>query len=364
MTLATSGFDPAKGSLTSQRLFDPGLNDRVNQMITQYANSPSVPKHAKGNMVLMNWVLEMHLSTRIPPMALINGTFDPGGGMVGMTAQLCLTILQATGTMIGEPQYELVGDWNKVRGKHKVVEGEKDGKKYKFAAADYTPKDEQGLGMRVTIQWADMDKPITYPQSVLEDGTPDAYWMRDCYPRNSTIWATDPLQQMKYFSLRRVARTARPAALNGMSIASEDDVYHGFDNAKTVNTKPSTPDENLDDLSNFDDGVEDMGDGGGYVDADGVVHDDDETHNQTAEEEKTDDGKLIAWLSFQKPSWEISKTKLEKLLQCAIQNAEDIEHLLDIVNKNGHLIRDHLGKPARERLKTLQDEREIYLQSD
>lgn len=343
LSLATSGFDPRKGSLESQMLFDVGLNERVNALVDKLANSPTVPRHAKGNNILMFWVLNMHLSTGIPPMALVNGTFDPGGGIIGMTAQLCLTILQGTKSIIGEPEWEQIGDWSKVRGKHKLAG--------KMPEATYKPEHEAGLGLRLTIHWADKDKPMTYPQSFDEDGKQDAYWMRDCHPRNSPLWATNPLQQMKNYCLRLMTRTTRPAVLNGMSVASGDEMYQGFENAKVIQPEEMTPEEALDDIAGFDDDFNDDDAENYNVDEDGVVT---ET-NMADDEPPADDGKLIAWLSHERPNWNISKPKLEKLLKEAIEHADNLDHLIAIVNNNGALIRKHLSKAARDRLKALEE---------
>lgn len=349
MTLAASGFDPSKGSLTTQRLFDSGLNDRVCQLAKELASSPVAPKHAKNNMILMNWVIEMHLNTGVPPMALINGTFDPGGGILGMTAQLCLTLLQSTRSIKCEPKWELIGDWSKVRGKFIIKEGKsKENKDYRFPEKSYTAKDEEGLGVRLIIHWANQETPTTYPEAVDEDGKSDAYWMLACHPRNSPLWVTDPLQQMKYYVLRLVTRTARPAALNGMPVGDDDWVHHrGPDNARPINAEPMTAEDALDEMADDFDEAEAGNYDGEIIDEYGEVHND----------PPPADDKVLVWLNFENPSFPVDKDKLENTIGVALSKAEDMTKLLALMNNNSMVLKNHLDDNARARLNAAQTKR-------
>lgn len=358
-------YDPSRGSLTNQMLMDPALNERVWQQVNAFANSNSAPPHVRGNAGLCLWAVEVSLNTGLPAMTLFNGCFAPGGGKIGMTAELCLAILQAGGAIKGEPIWHEVGDWSKVRQKFKIIKKTKDGKETKFAVPDYEPKDEQGLGVRVTIHWADRKEPVTYPESKLPDGSNDAYWMSDRFPRHSTLWATNPLQQTKNAVLRLICRTVRPAALAGMIIADEDDVHIGPDNAKVID---QTPDEALDDMAgdDFDMDDDDAVLDGAYQPEDTVDDGppagffDDEGSDASPPPPQTQPEQVKLWLSFKEPAKAVAKRAAGKVLFEAYQGAENMDHLIALANNNANVILS-LPKASQDKLKAAQEDKATSL---
>lgn len=113
----------------------------------------------------------------------------------------------------GDLEYEHEGDWSKVMGKFSIVESQRtdgNGDKKKYAKAYYKETDEEGLSVivRGTLRRTGQVKELQLS-------------MRQCYPRNSTLWATDPQQQICYVAARRWADRHAPQILMGIGTDAE-----------------------------------------------------------------------------------------------------------------------------------------------
>lgn len=237
--LKDSGFDPSQ-PLAIQMLMKPDLRETVQWLCQAYSSSATAPVHVRNNPGVVLSALDMSLSTGLNPHYLMNCMFDPGNGKLGLMAEAILAALLSKKLIKDDPIWEEHGDWDgQAQGKFKMVQSQnakENGKsKGKYAQAQYTDKDEEGLGMSVTIHWADRPQPNTY----------GPYWLKDQHPRFSTLWATDPRQQIKNKILRMITRQKRPDLLNGMPNDEEAHPnYYGPDNAKDVS--PKTPSQSLD----------------------------------------------------------------------------------------------------------------------
>ncbi len=97
--------------------------------------------------------------------------------------------------------YEWFGPWENVIGRFTEKTSSKGNK---YIAPDWTLQDESGCGVRV---WATM-KNEQEPR-VLE------LLLSQAQVRNSTLWASDPRQQLAYLAVKRWARLHCPDVILG-----------------------------------------------------------------------------------------------------------------------------------------------------
>ena len=131
---------------------------------------------------------------------LINGT-------LGYEAQLVNAVITAMAPTVGRLQFEWFGPWEKIVGKFKTLTG-KSGKPYQAPA--WSQADEAGCGVRV---WATL-RGETEPR-VLE------LLLQQATVRNSTLWASDPKQQLAYLATKRWARLYTPDVILGVYTPDE-----------------------------------------------------------------------------------------------------------------------------------------------
>lgn len=128
-------------------------------------------------------------------------------GVIGYEAQLVHSVIIASGVIEGRFHYEFFGDWSKVIGNFVERTG-KSGKKYQ--APNWTAADEKGCGIRVTAKLVDDPEPRTL-ELLLSQAT----------VRNSTLWASDPQQQLSYLGVKRWQRLFSPEVLMGVYTTDE-----------------------------------------------------------------------------------------------------------------------------------------------
>ncbi|MFA5386835.1 MAG: RecT family recombinase [Candidatus Paceibacterota bacterium] len=167
----------------------------------------TVPRHFHGNEADCAAVTMQALTWGMNPFAVAQKTHVTQGGALGYEAQLVNAVIQNSGELEGDPEYEHFGDWSKVLGK---VEERKSDKGGKYYVATYTKADEQGLGVIVRATLRGEKKPRE-----LE------LLMSQAYPRFSTQWATDPKQQICYLALRKFVRLNKPGVLLGVYTEDE-----------------------------------------------------------------------------------------------------------------------------------------------
>jgi hypothetical protein len=162
----------------------------------------TIPKHLQGNEADCCAVALQAFGWGMNPFAVAQKTHVTKGGALGYEAQLVNAVVQASGTLDGDPDYEYLGDWSKVLGKVKEMKSDNGGKYY---VATYTPADEEGLGVVV--------KARLRGESKLRELT---VMMSQAWPRFSTQWATDPKQQISYLAMRKFVRLHKPGVLLGI----------------------------------------------------------------------------------------------------------------------------------------------------
>ena len=162
----------------------------------------TVPQHLRGNPGDCMAVTLAALSRRMDPFAFAQKTHITKSGALGYESQLIKAMITTSGKVDGQPEYEFLGDWNRILGKVAEKTSEKGGKYY---VATYTKDDEQGLGVIIRCRLRGEQRPREM-----------TVMLTQCYPRFSTQWATDPQQQICYVADRKFARRYCPEAILGI----------------------------------------------------------------------------------------------------------------------------------------------------
>ena len=186
-----------------------------------------VPDHFRGNQADCLAVVMQSMQWGMNPFTVAQKTFLTGGKL-GYEAQLVNAVAMSSGAFKEEPEFEFVGNWDKILGRVVEKQGKSGGKYY---VAGWEAKDEAGLGVICTAKMGRNAK----PRSV-------RLMLSQCGPRFSTQWATDPQQQITYAVIKKMVRRYAPAAILGVYTADElleDEPER--DVTPRTNERPTTP---------------------------------------------------------------------------------------------------------------------------
>jgi len=200
--------DQELSTITSAKdiIFSPTAMQQMNQIATLMASSVcTVPKHLQGNPGDCFAIALQAAQWGMNPFAVAQKTHFVSG-VLGYEAQLVNAVITTMAPTKGRLKFEWFGDWSKVIGNLKEVEG-KNGKYRKLAS---TLADEKGCGIRVFATLRDEDEPRVLELLLTQAGV-----------RNSTLWADDPKQQLAYLAIKRWSRLYCPDVTMGVYSADE-----------------------------------------------------------------------------------------------------------------------------------------------
>ncbi|WP_285130291.1 RecT family recombinase [Leclercia adecarboxylata] len=191
--------------LTNGELFD-----RLRTLSTVMANSGAfVPDHFRGKPDACMAVVMQAARWGMDPFAVAQKTHIVGNsGVLGYEAQLVNAVVTNMSPTKDRLHYEWFGEWENIVGRF-VERTSKNGNKY--IAPGWDLKDEAGVGIRV---WATM-KGENEPRELV-------LMLSQAQVRNSTLWASDPRQQLAYLAVKRWARLYCPDVILG--VYSPDEV--------------------------------------------------------------------------------------------------------------------------------------------
>lgn len=191
-------------------LFNDKLYQRCKEIATLMSKAEGfTPGHLIGKGEACFSVVQMSIAWRMNPQAVALSTYSTPGGKIGYEGKLVQAILENSGYFVGPITYELYGEWDRVRGKFEYKKNDK-GKTY--PVPKWTVADEEGLGVKVRGQ---VRGEATMREADL--------LLSECYPRNSTLWALRPSQQIKYAAARIFGNVAAPGILLGVPFDNDFD---------------------------------------------------------------------------------------------------------------------------------------------
>jgi hypothetical protein len=195
-------------------IFDDRLFGRVEALARVMASGRSmVPAHFRGSVGDCMAVAMQAIRWRLDPFVVAQKTFLIEG-VLGYEAQLVNAVLTTSTLLVGRPEFEWFGAWEKILGRFKEMESKKKtdahGNPSKYRVPAWDIADEVGLGVRVSAQIKGEEKPRTLELLLTQARV-----------RNSSLWADDPKQQLAYLAIKRWARLYLPDVLLGVYTVDE-----------------------------------------------------------------------------------------------------------------------------------------------
>lgn len=197
-----------------QILLNEGLYERVKQLAGVMARAQGfTPTHLIGKAEACFSVIMMSLDWKLSPPFVARHTYQTPGGQIGYDGALVQAIMEQSGRFIGSPSFEFRGDWQKLTGKFEVKTGQRGGS---FVSPTWTAADAVGLGIIVRWTVRGEQAPRVWP------GENEPFWLTQCYPLNSPLWATDPKTQISYLAIRRFGNLTSPGIIGAASFDHDE----------------------------------------------------------------------------------------------------------------------------------------------
>ena len=166
----------------------------------------TIPEHLRGNASDCMAVIMQASQWKMNPWAVAQKTHIIGGSL-GYEAQLVNAVVVNSGLIEGAFKYEWFGPWEKIIGK---FQWKKSSKGNDYQVPGWTPADEAGVGIKISAIIIGESKPRDL-SLLLSQAT----------VRNSTLWASDPKQQLAYLAVKRWARLYAPGCILGVYTPDE-----------------------------------------------------------------------------------------------------------------------------------------------
>ncbi len=181
--------------------------DQLERIANKMAESGTmVPEHLRDNPGGCFGILCNALQWRVDPWALALKSYEVSG-KISYESQVFGAVMRSCGYIESPLEAEYFGNWENILGNITWQPTQKGGKK---PVAGWKPEDEKGVGITI---WGTL-KGESGPRTM-------TVYMRQCTVRNSTLWVSDPQQQLYYFAQRRWARRYCEDAVMGIYTKDE-----------------------------------------------------------------------------------------------------------------------------------------------
>lgn len=192
--------------LTNAELFNRLL--KISEVMANSGNF--VPEHYRGKPDACMAVVMQAARWNMDPFAVAQKTFIVGNsGVLGYEAQLVNAVINTMAPTKDRIHFEWFGAWENIVGRFVKKTS---GKGNDYIAPGWDLKDEAGVGVRA---WATL-KGESEPRELV-------LMLSQAQVRNSTLWASDPRQQLAYLAVKRWARLYCPDVILGVYTADEID---------------------------------------------------------------------------------------------------------------------------------------------
>lgn len=192
--------------LTNAELFNRLL--KISEVMANSGNF--VPEHYRGKPDACMAVVMQAARWNMDPFAVAQKTFIVGNsGVLGYEAQLVNAVINTMAPTKDRIHFEWFGAWENIVGRFVKKTS---GKGNDYIAPGWDLKDEAGVGVRA---WATLKGEDESRELVL--------MLSQAQVRNSTLWASDPRQQLAYLAVKRWARLYCPDVILGVYTADEID---------------------------------------------------------------------------------------------------------------------------------------------
>lgn len=188
-------------------IFDPYISGQAIEMARNMAKGHcTVPEHLRGSVGDCLAIVMQSAMWRLNPYSVAQKTHLIYG-VLGYEAQLVNAVLASTGVMEGRFRYEEIGDWSRVAKRPNLILSQN---KKEIPSPGWSEEDEDGLAIKVTAKLRDDKEPRSH-----------ILYLAQAWPRNSTMWAINPQQQLSYLAVKQWARRYAPDAILGVYTVDE-----------------------------------------------------------------------------------------------------------------------------------------------
>ena len=196
-------------AVSSTAVFNDDLIfNRMHKVAEMMASGRStIPKHLRGSVGDCFAVVMQAALWQMNPYAVAQKTHLVGDTL-GYEGQLVNAVITSMAPTKDRLNFEWFGDWSKVLGKFVECPSKSGNGTYKAPA--WKPEDEEGLSVRV---WATL-KGEDSPRNL-------ELLLTQAQVRNSTLWASDPKQQLAYLAIKRWSRLYCPDVIMGVYTPDE-----------------------------------------------------------------------------------------------------------------------------------------------
>ena len=200
--ITTAGNNAVRTIDNVSILTNGDLFNRLQVLATVMANSGEmVPAHYRGKPEACMATAMQAARWGMDPFAVAQKTHIVSGTL-GYEAQLVNAVITTMAPTKDRIHYDWFGPWENVIGKF-VEKNSPKGNKY--IAPGWSFEEERGVGVRVwaTLHGEDEPRELTL-------------FLSQAQVRNSTLWASDPRQQLAYLGVKRWARLYCPDVILGV----------------------------------------------------------------------------------------------------------------------------------------------------
>jgi len=207
MSDITTMNSPSRGIDNISILTNGELFERLQRLSCVMANSGEmVPPHFRGKPDACMAIVMQAARWGMDPFAVAQKTHIVSGTL-GYEAQLVNAVVTTMSPTIDRLHYDWFGPWENVIGK--FVE-KTSAKGNAYISPGWSLADEKDVGIRV---WATLRGEDSPRELML--------FLSQAQVRNSTLWASDPRQQLAYLGVKRWARLYCPDVILGVYSTDE-----------------------------------------------------------------------------------------------------------------------------------------------
>lgn len=172
---------------------------RLSELMSQ--SSVTIPEHLRGKPGDCLAICMQAFQWQMNPYAVAQKTYLVHGKL-GYEAQLINAVITANAPTKNRLTFNHFGNWENILAKRKQSKNEK-GALYFSSTWDLS--DEVGVGVTVSATIKGENEPRQIH-----------IFLNECFPRNSTMWAIDPRQQITYVAVKKWARRHCPDVILGV----------------------------------------------------------------------------------------------------------------------------------------------------
>ena len=212
--LSMNEISTMKKTETNAMLFDDKIFGQLEKIATMMVSgNVMVPKHLKTKGDLFAVVMQA-AQWGMNPYAVAQKTFLVSGTL-GYEAQLVNAVISTSTAIKGRFHYEYGGDWPKISGlptgKKQIPDKYNAGQSKWIDIKGWKDEDEIGLWIKVGAVISGEDE-VTWSEEI---------YMAPITTRNSSLWVSDPKQQMAYLGVKKWARMYTPGVILGVYTPDE-----------------------------------------------------------------------------------------------------------------------------------------------